>query len=238
MTLPKDFHVAIIMDGNGRWAQQQNKNRLMGHREGARTLKKIVQACPSSGVRYLTVFAFSSENWKRPAEEINGLMQLLEFYLRQETSELHREGVCLRIIGQRNHLPLHIQHLIDQTETLTKDNTRLGLQIALSYGGRDELVHAAQQIARHVQQNELTPDAITPAVFEQYLYTYPWPDPDLLIRTGGELRISNYLLWQLSYTEFIFCPEYWPAYTPEKFQQAIAQYQMRCRRFGGLGFEG
>ena len=225
-------HVAIIMDGNGRWAQRQGRNRLWGHQKGARALKKVVQACPDKGVRYLTVYAFSTENWHRDPAEVSGLMQLFQRYLVRETPRLHKEGVCLRIIGDRTALDPTLVAQMEQSETLTQHNTRLGLQVALNYGGRDDIVQATQKLATLVQDGHLKPEAITFDHVAGALWTHPWPDPDLLIRTGGEVRLSNYLLWQLSYTELLFFSQCWPDFTVEDFQSAITAYGARKRQFG------
>ena len=232
--MSQDLHVAIIMDGNGRWAQQRGKNRLEGHREGVNALKRIVKACPSQDIRYLTVFAFSSENWNRPATEVSGLMSLLKSYLQSEIKELHKEHVCLRVIGERKRLSSRIVSLIEEAEALTKDNTRLGLQIALSYGARDEITRACQKIALLVAEGKLDADKITSDHIIQNLDTYSWPDPDLLIRTSGEMRVSNFLLWQLCYTELYFSQKYWPDFREEDLKEAIEHFKQRSRRFGSI----
>lgn len=226
------LHVAIIMDGNGRWAKQKDQDVMYGHHKGSETLKSIVKSCPVSFVRYLTVYAFSSENWKRDKKEVDALMDLFEHYLDNETEELHKEGVCLRIIGERSRLSKRLQNLIAQAEALTLNNTRLGLQVAVGYGGRDDILNAVRTIARLVKGNELDPEAITSEHINKALWTHPWPDPDLLIRTGGEIRLSNYLLWQLSYTELTFSSKCWPDFTFEDFEAAINEYRKRKRLFG------
>lgn len=225
--------MALIMDGNGRWAQRRGLPRMEGHRAGARALKEIVRACPSLGIRYLTVYAFSSENWKRSQEEVAGLMRLFEIYLRSQTSDLHKEGAQLRIIGDKKKLSPKLQKLIHQAESLTEDNSVFGLQVALNYGGKDELIHAAQSVASHIMAHGLSPHDITPELFEKHLWTYPWPDPQFLIRTGGEIRLSNYLPWQLSYTEFLFLPQCWPDFKVDDLKQALDIYRSRQRQFGG-----
>jgi undecaprenyl diphosphate synthase len=228
------LHVAIIMDGNGRWAQNLQKNRIAGHQEGVLTLRKIVERCPDEGVRYLTLYVFSSENWKRPLQEVQGLMKLLAYYLKKEVPLLHDKGVCIKVIGQRQRLPKTLQKLIQEAEDLTAQNIRLGLQLAISYGGRDEIVGAAQRLSQQVLKGDLKPEHITAEIFSKELETHPWPDPDLLIRTGGEMRISNYLLWQLSYTELYFSSQYWPDFTPESFHEALQNFKGRTRRFGNI----
>lgn len=230
----QEFHIAIIMDGNGRWAQRQGKNRLWGHQKGATTLKEIVRACPKEGVRYLTVYAFSSENWKRESFEVNGLMKLFAKYLRSETQELHKEGVCLRIIGNRNRLSPSLVKLIEHAEALTQHNTRLGLQVAIDYGGRDEVVHAARTLAQMACDKHILPHEITHHHIEQSLWTSSWPDPDLMIRTAGEMRLSNFLLWQLSYTELLFVPQCWPEFTAQDLSSAVSSYNQRHRKFGAV----
>lgn len=227
------LHVAIIMDGNGRWGKEQGKSRLWGHHQGAKTLKKIIKACPLYQIRYLTIYAFSSENWTRPRKEVEGLMKLFEKYLKKETAKLHQEGICLRMIGNRLGLSSSLLELIHYGEELTHLNTGLGLQIAFNYGGRDEIMNAVRRIVTMVKDHHLDSEQITYEDFIQGLWTYPWPDPDLLIRTGGEMRLSNYLLWQLSYTEFIFSTKYWPEFTPQDLCEAIHTYHQRQRRFGG-----
>lgn len=225
-------HVAIIMDGNRRWARQRGLPVLEGHRQGAKVLKRIVETCPALGIRYLTVYAFSSENWGRPRQEVNALMTLMQDYLESEIEELDRQGVCLRVIGERDKLSPRLQHLIQDAEKRTQSNTVLGLQVAISYGGRSEILRAAQRLAQQAIEQGLDPRDITEERFETFLDTHGIPDPDLLIRTSGESRISNYLLWQLAYTEFLFMDPCWPEFTPETFKEAIRVYAGRQRRFG------
>ena len=225
-------HVAIIMDGNRRWARQHGLPVLEGHRQGAKVLKRVVEACPALGVRYLTVYAFSSENWGRPRQEVVALMALMQDYLEQEIDELDRQGVCLRVIGERNQLSHHLNHLIQDAETRTRSNTTLGLQVAISYGGRCEILRATKKIAAQVAQGELSLQDIEADMFETFLDTHGIPDPDLLIRTSGENRLSNYLLWQLAYTEFLFIDPCWPDFGPEALKEAIIAYGKRKRRFG------
>lgn len=226
------LHVAIIMDGNGRWAKAQGLPRLAGHQAGYEALRTIAKACPDAGVRYLTVYAFSTENWERAPEEVSGLMRLFETGLRRELRTCIENNVCMRFIGDRTRINARLVALMQDAEDKTKNNTRLGFQIALSYGGRDEIVRATRHIAQLAADRRLDPDTITPEMFSSFLDTAPWPDPDLLIRTGGEYRISNYLLWQLGYTELFFSEKYWPDFTPEDLGYAVAHFRGRVRRFG------
>jgi len=228
-------HVAIIMDGNGRWAKSRNLPRVAGHQRGAQAVKKVVRAAFSAGVAYLTLYGFSSENWKRSNEEINDLMGLLRFYLKSEVNNLHKEGVRFRIIGNRKRLESDIISLIDDAEEKTAANTRLTLTIALSYGGREELAHAARELARKVEAGDLNPDDIEERSLADELYTADIPDPDILIRTSGEKRISNFLLWQLAYAEFVFLDVLWPDFTKQHFASAIEEYNRRERRYGATG---
>ncbi len=225
-------HVAIIMDGNGRWARSQGLSRLDGHKRGSEVARDIVTAASRIGVSYLTLYAFSSENWRRDPHEITGLMSLLKHYLETEAEELHKEGVRLKIIGERNLLPNNILELIEHVEELTKRNKKLTLQMAISYGSRAEIIHAVQDIAKKVRDHRLNPEDINEQTLEQHLYTSDIPDPDLLIRTSGEQRISNYLLWQVAYTELIFIEKFWPDFTPEDFMESLLTFQSRERRFG------
>jgi len=225
-------HVAIIMDGNGRWARQQCLSRLEGHKRGSEVARKIVTAAARIGISYLTLYAFSSENWRRDPNEVSGLMALLKHYLESEAEEFNKEGVRLRVIGERELLPNTILTLIEEVEELTKTNKTITLQMAISYGSRAEILHAVQKIGQKVRDRRLDPEKITEEVFEEHLYTAGVPDPDLLIRTSGEQRISNYLLWQVAYTELIFVDKFWPDFTPEDFMESLLTYQNRERRFG------
>lgn len=225
-------HVAIIMDGNGRWARQQNLSRLEGHKRGSEIARQTVIAAARMGISYLTLYAFSSENWRRDSQEVSGLMALLKHYLETEANELHKDGVRLKIIGERGQLPNTILALVEEIEELTKGNKNITLQMALSYGSRAEIIHAVQEIGQKVRDRLLDPEKITEQIFEQHLYTAGIPDPDLLIRTSGEQRISNYLLWQLAYTELVFVNKFWPEFTPDDLMEAILVYQSRERRFG------
>jgi undecaprenyl diphosphate synthase len=228
-------HVAIIMDGNGRWAKARGLPRTLGHREGAEALRRVVRAAAEFGVGYLTVFGFSSENWKRPPEEVTDLMGLLRLYLRQEIAEIDENGVRLRVIGNRDRLSSDIIQLIEDAERRTKDNTRLNLTVALSYGGRAEIVWAAQQLARAVRAGSLDPEDIDEAAFQRHLFTADIPDPDLVIRTSGEKRISNFLLWQSAYAEYVFMDKLWPDFSGEDLKIAITEFGGRKRRYGAAG---
>jgi undecaprenyl diphosphate synthase len=225
-------HIAIIMDGNGRWAQARGLPRIAGHRQGAEALRRTVRAAGELGIPYLTLFGFSSENWKRPLSEIDDLMGLLRHYLRGEIAELHRNGVRLRVIGDRERLAPDIVTLIANAETLTRDNTGVNLTIALSYGGRAEIVAAVRSLAAKAVDGGLAPDAIDEDVISRHLFTAGIPDPDLLIRTSGEQRISNFLLWQCAYSELVFTKTLWPDFGRADLEQAIADFGCRDRRYG------
>lgn len=225
-------HIAIIMDGNGRWAREHSLSRLEGHKRGSEVARNIVTTASRMGVSYLTLYAFSSENWRRDPDEVSGLMALLKHYLEDEVEELHKNGVRLKVIGERNLLPNTILSLVEQVEEFTKTNKTITLQMAISYGSRAEIIHAVRTIAEKIRDRRLDPETITEQIFQQHLYTAGIPDPDLLIRTSGEQRISNYLLWQLAYTELIFVDKFWPDFTSEDFMDALLTYQNRERRFG------
>lgn len=227
-------HIAIIMDGNGRWATRRGLPRGMGHRSGVESLRDIVKACSSLGVKYLTVYAFSTENWKRPVEEVNILMDLLAEYLRKELRELSNNNVRIRAIGRIGELPDKAREALTEAEKSTENNTGLTLNLALNYGGRNEITDAVKQIAQNVAAGKLSPDSINEDVISEYLYTAGIPDPDLLIRPSGELRISNFLLWQVAYSEFWYSPVFWPDFRRVHLLEAIEDYQSRQRRFGGL----
>lgn len=231
-TIPR--HVAIIMDGNGRWAKARGLPRVAGHRRGADAVRNAVQAAGELGVRYLTLFGFSSENWKRPADEISDLMGLLRHYLRSEIAELHSKGVRVRVIGDRTRLPADVVALIEGAEETTRANSRLDLIVALSYGARDEIVAAARALAAAAKRGEIDPDTIDETAFNARLYTADIPDPDLLVRTSGEKRISNFLLWQSAYTEFVFLDVLWPDFGRREFEAAIAEFGRRDRRYGAV----
>jgi undecaprenyl diphosphate synthase len=225
-------HVAIIMDGNGRWAKARGLPRIAGHRRGAEAVRRTVSAAPDLGIEYLTLYGFSSENWKRPRDEVTDLMSLLRIYLHGEIAELHRKGVRFRVIGDRAKLPADIVTLIDKAEALTLENKRLTLSVALSYGGRAEIVLAARRIADAVVAGELLPADIDEACFARFLLTAGIPDPDLLIRTSGEQRISNFLLWQSAYAELVFTDTLWPDFDRSDLENALRDYQGRERRYG------
>jgi undecaprenyl diphosphate synthase len=229
-TLPT--HVAIIMDGNGRWARARGLPRVAGHRRGAESVRRAITAAAELGIRYLTLFGFSSENWKRPIAEVDDLMGLLRHYLRGEIADLHKNGVRLRVIGDRTKLAPDIVTLITNAEAMTRDNQGLTLIVALSYGSRAELASATRAIALAVRHGKLSPDAIDEALVEQHLTTAGIPDPDLLIRTSGEKRLSNFLLWQSAYTELVFMDTLWPDFTKQDLEEAIREFQRRERRYG------
>jgi undecaprenyl diphosphate synthase len=230
---PAAHHVAIIMDGNGRWAAERALPRVEGHRQGVETVRRIVEASMELGITHLTLFSFSSENWSRPEQEIYDLFGLLRRFIRRDLAELHKNGVKIRVVGSRIGLEDDILRMLDDAVELTKDNTALNLTIAFNYGGRDEIARAAQRIAEDAKDGILAPEDVTQDHFASYLDTAGLPDPDLLIRTSGELRLSNFLLWQLAYAEFVFVDVYWPDFTKELFEAAISEYQRRNRRFGG-----
>ena len=230
---PVPRHIAIIMDGNGRWATARGLPRIAGHRRGAEAARRAVIAAAELGVPYLTLFGFSSENWKRPSSEIQDLMGLLRHYLRGEIDELHRNGVHLKVVGDLSRLDPDIISLIEHAEAMTRDNLRIILTIALSYGGRAEIVSAVRAIALQVMSGGLAPEAIDEDCFARYLFTADLPDPDLLIRTSGEQRISNFLLWQSAYSELVFSKTLWPDFAKTDLQQAIDEFRGRERRYGG-----
>lgn len=227
-------HVAIIMDGNGRWAKQHGKNRVFGHTEGVKTVRRITEACATLGVPYLTLYAFSTENWSRPVLEVNALMELLARSLRKELADLKEKGVRLNTIGDLNALPPVCVRELNLAMEQTKDNDRLTLSLALSYSSRWEITQAVRQIAKDLLDGQVTPDQINEQFIGSYLTTYNLPDPELLIRTSGEQRISNYLLWQIAYSELYFTDKYWPDFDEEDFYQALVEYQKRDRRFGKI----
>jgi undecaprenyl diphosphate synthase len=227
-------HVAIIMDGNGRWAKQRHLPRIEGHRAGAESARVIIRTAGELGIKYLTLYAFSVENWNRPKDEVDALMKYLIHYLKTETPELNKNNVKLEVIGQIYRLPENVQeHLKKSIATLSKNNG-LTLIMALSYGGRTEIVDAVRGIAKKVKDRELDPADITEQVVAQHLYTRHFPDPDLLIRTSGEMRVSNFLLWQISYAELVITPTFWPDFRKAQFYAALEEYHQRHRRFGGL----
>ncbi|MFP3545883.1 isoprenyl transferase [Rhizobium sp. BE258] len=227
-------HVAIIMDGNGRWAKQRGLPRAMGHRKGVEAVRATVRAAGDAGIKYLTLFAFSSENWRRPEAEVSDLMGLLKAFIRRDLAELHSENVRIRIIGDRHTLRSDILDLLLEAEETTSNNTALTLVIAFNYGSRDEMARAMVSLAKDVEAGRLRTQDITPALINARLDTAGIPDPDLIIRTSGEERLSNFLLWQAAYSELIFVPEYWPDFGRELFYSALEKYAARDRRFGGL----
>src|SRR5208282_5004177 len=231
-SLPR--HVAVIMDGNGRWAKARGLPRIEGHRQGAESARVIIRTAGELGIKYLTLYAFSAENWNRPKDEVDALMKYLVHYLKTETPELNKNNVRLEVIGQVYRLPEVVQeHLRKSIATLSKNNG-LTLIMALSYGGRTEIVDAVRSIATKVKAGELDPPDITEQVFAQHLYTRNVPDPDVLIRTSGEMRVSNFLLWQISYTELVVTPTLWPDFRKPQFYAALEEYNLRHRRFGAL----
>lgn len=227
-------HVAIIMDGNGRWAQARGLPRTAGHKRGAEAVKRTIRAAGEMGIRYLTLFGFSAENWQRPQSEIRDLMALLRFYLTNNVKELAEEGVRLKVIGDRSRLPSDTVQMIVDAEQRTSKNEKLVLTIALSYGSRQELVEAARALAIDVRNGVLTPEDIDEQCMAQHLFTRDIPDPDLLIRTSGEQRISNFLLWQLAYTEMVFTETRWPDFGADELEDAIEEFRRRERRYGAL----
>jgi undecaprenyl diphosphate synthase len=227
-------HVAIIMDGNGRWATQRGRPRLFGHHAGAKRVREIVEACPEFGVKYLTIFAFSTENWKRTQVEVAGLMSLFRRYITKEAQALNLEGVRVRFIGDRVRLDRKLIALMDELETLTIANTRVNLTIAINYGGRDEVARATKRLAEDVAQGRLSPADVDEETLPKYLDTHVLPDPDLVIRTSGEARISNFLLWQSAYAEYEFIDTLWPDFSAAEFGRLVARYGQRERRFGAV----
>ena len=227
-------HVAIIMDGNGRWAKQRHLPRVEGHRQGAESVRAIVRAAGEAGVKYLTLYAFSVENWSRPKDEVDTLMKYLARYLKNEIGELNRNNVRLEVIGQIYRLPEFVQEQLEKTKAALAKNNGLTLILALSYGGRTEIVEAVRDIAAKVKADKLEPAEINEQVIAQHLYTRSFPDPDLLIRTSGEMRVSNFLLWQISYAELVVTPTLWPDLRKPQLIEALEEYARRNRRFGGL----
>ena len=229
---PPPAHIAIIMDGNGRWAKARGLPRTAGHKRGAESVRRTVEAAREMGISYLTLYGFSSENWKRPAGEVADLMGLLRLYLRNEIKSLHKNGIRLKVIGDRKRLGADIVRLIEDAEAKTADNASLTLVLALSYGGRQELVEAARRIAGDVVDGKLSPEAIDEEVFGNHLFTAGIPDPDLIIRTSGEKRISNFLLWQGAYAELVFIETLWPEFGRAELECAVRDYHGRERRYG------
>ncbi|NPB09283.1 MAG: isoprenyl transferase [Thermodesulfobacteria bacterium] len=227
-------HVAIIMDGNGRWAKARGLPRIMGHREGMKSVRAVVECARKLGIKVLTLYAFSKENWQRPREEVSFLMGLLEEYLRREVEELHQKNIQIRAIGELELLPRNIQALLKESIKKTAANTGMILNLALSYSGRAEIARAARLLAEACLRGDLKPEEITEDLFRHYLYTNDLPDPDLLIRTSGEMRLSNFLLYQCAYTELYITPTLWPDFREDEFLKALEEYQRRERRFGKI----
>ncbi|MGF1520507.1 MAG: isoprenyl transferase [Nodosilinea sp.] len=240
-TLPADLcreglpaHVAVIMDGNGRWATQRGMPRIAGHRQGAKTVKDLLRCCQDWGIGALTVYAFSTENWQRPMEEVSFLLRLFDRLLRRELAEMQREGVRICFLGDLSPLPESLQGLMQEAMAITRQNRQVQFNVAVNYGGRQELVNAARLVAEQVVTGKLALDQINEAVLAQALTTFPLADPDLLIRTSGEQRLSNFLPWQLAYTELYFTDVFWPEFDRTAFYQALRWFQTRQRRFGSL----
>jgi undecaprenyl diphosphate synthase len=229
----RPLHVAIIMDGNGRWAKARGLPRTLGHRSGVNALKRTVEAAPDFGVDRLTVFGFSTENWRRPAQEVSELMGLLKAYLESDLNRLEREGARVRVLGRRTGLAQDIRDIIERAERRTAHNDRFHLQVAFNYGGRADIADAAQRLAQAVREGRLEPDQIDETMFEAQLSTVAAPDPDLIIRTSGEVRLSNFLLWEAAYAELVFQDVLWPDYGPAHLEAAVAEYRGRHRRYGG-----
>ena len=227
-------HVAIIMDGNGRWAQQRGLPRTAGHRKGVEAVRRAVRAAGDLGIETLTLFSFSSENWSRPESEVSELMGLLKAFIRRDLADLHKEGVRVCIIGERTNLPKDIGPLLEEAERLTANNTHTRLVIAFNYGSHDEIARAARKLVAKVQDGELSVDDIDANALAGELDTADWDDPDLIIRTSGEQRLSNFLMWQAAYSEFVFLDCLWPDFDRKQFEVAIGEYQGRTRRFGGV----
>ncbi|MBQ2217374.1 MAG: isoprenyl transferase [Firmicutes bacterium] len=227
-------HIAIIMDGNGRWAKEKGQIRLKGHQAGMESLREIVRACSDKGVKVLTVYAFSTENWKRPIEEVSGIFSLLVRYVAKELKELNANNVQIRMLGDIDPLPADAKKAAQKAVDSTKDNTGLIFCIAINYGGRAEIVRAARLFAKQAAEGQLDPGSIDEAMFASQLYTADLPDPDLIIRTGGEMRLSNFLTWQSAYSELYVTDTYWPDFTPDKLQEAIDAFNGRDRRYGGI----
>jgi undecaprenyl diphosphate synthase len=227
-------HVAIIMDGNGRWAKKRLLNRIIGHEKGSETVRTIIRTCRQIGISYLTLYAFSTENWQRPKTEVEALMALLRKFLRSERKEMVENNIRLRTIGQIDRLPTKVRQALDQTMTATREQTGMNLILALSYGGRAEIVRMVQEVAEKINRGIIDPEAVNEGLISDHLYTRDIPDPDLLIRTSGEMRISNFLLWQIAYTELFVTSTLWPDFSKEEFLQILKDFQARVRRFGAV----
>jgi undecaprenyl diphosphate synthase len=227
-------HIAIIMDGNGRWAKKRLLNRIKGHEKGSKTVRTVVRCCREIGIRYLTLYAFSTENWQRPKKEVDALMVLLIKFLQSELNELVENNIRLRVIGQVDRLPSEVRNALQETMAATKDKTGMDLILALSYGGRAEIVAMVQTLADKIKRGLVEPESITAEMVADHLYTRDIPDPDLLIRTSGEMRISNFLLWQIAYSEIFVTPTLWPDFSKDELLQILQHYQRRERRFGAV----
>lgn len=227
-------HVAIILDGNGRWAKSRRLPRTQGHLEGVKRVDEAVETCIKLGIKVLTIYVFSTENWNRPKNEVSMLIHTLVAVLNRKVKKMHEDGVRLQFIGRRQGIPDQVSKGFEEAAQLTKNNTRLTVNVAFNYGGRTEILDGISKVIADVQSGQLKPESLTEEVFGQYLYTKGLPDPDLLIRTSGEKRISNFLLWQLSYAEFYFTDKYWPDFDETEFRKAVEDFQNRERRFGGL----
>ncbi|MGI6727639.1 MAG: isoprenyl transferase [Anaerovoracaceae bacterium] len=227
-------HIAIIMDGNGRWAKERSLPRLAGHNAGMSALKEIVKHSSVLGIKHLTVYAFSTENWKRPEDEVGGIFKILIYYVNKELQELHNNNVKVNILGDYEKLPKDAVNKLEEALEKTKNNTGLKFHIALNYGSRKEIVRSTKKIAKKIKEGSLSPEEITTEILTNNMYTAGIPDPDLVIRTGGERRLSNFLLWQTAYSEFVFTDVFWPDFTPQCFEDAITEFQSRIRRFGGI----
>lgn len=232
ITIPK--HIAIIMDGNGRWANERGLPRRAGHQAGAEAVRECVETCSELGVEFLTLYAFSSENWKRPKTETKALMKLLESFLKEKTPEICERNVKLQAIGRINDLPASCQKSLSEAIARSSDNTGLTLILALSYGGREEIIDGIKSLIRHLNDGHIDQEMIDPELFSKHLYTRYYPDPDLLIRTSGEMRLSNFLLWQISYSEIYITHKYWPDFRRQDLHDALEDFSKRQRRFGGL----
>jgi undecaprenyl diphosphate synthase len=228
------IHIAIIMDGNGRWAKRRLLNRVKGHEKGADTVRTVVHTCRQIGIHFLTLYAFSTENWQRPRAEVSALMTLLKKYIVSEKNELHQQNIRINVLGEMESLPADVRTALNDIIALTRNNAAMTVNLALSYGGRAEIVKMVREIALEVQAGRLAPGAIDAGLVARHLYTGTMPDPDLLIRTSGEMRISNFLLWQIAYAEIFVTPTLWPDFDREEFLAILRQYQARERRFGKI----
>jgi len=228
------LHVAVVMDGNGRWAKRRGLPRQLGHPKGVDAIRRVVEAAPDMGVKWLTLYAFSTENWRRPAGEVAEVMRLLKLYVNSDLEKLANEGVRVRILGRRAGLPADVAEIVERAERRTAGNDRFFLQVAFNYGGRDEIVRAARKMAEAAQAGTLKPEDITEEGFSAFLDTADIPDPDLVIRTSGEQRLSNFLLWQAAYSELVFVPSYWPDFGSADLDRALETFHARERRFGGV----